>query len=191
MKTFIQSTAASSRWVGMLAFTLSALLAIADAPAPKRGQARYEVRFMTMMIDHHNMAIEMARLCEGRTVNPELQQMCEDVITAQTAEIADMQTWLNDWYGVQHEPMMEPKDERMLARLAALQGEEFERAFMPALIKHHSIALVRARQCQKRAFHEELIAMCQMMEEMQTAEITQLREWLCQWYQKCRRGNGG
>lgn len=191
MKTFLQSTAASSRWVGMLAFSLSSLLAFADAPAPKRGQARYEVRFMTMMIDHHTMAIEMAMLCEGRTVHPELQQMCNDIITAQQAENAEMQMWLNDWYGVQYEPMMKPKDERMLARLAALTGEEFEVAFMREIIKHHSIALVRARQCQKRALHEELIAMCQMMEAAQTAEIAQLREWLCQWYQKCRRGNGG
>ena len=185
MKTF-------SIRIGTLLTALSFLAAAyADAPAPKRSQARYEVSFMKMMIDHHNMAVEMARLCEGRTVNPELQQMCEDIITAQSTEIAEMQSWLNNWYGVQHEPAMKPKDERMLARLAALQGEEFELAFMPALMKHHSIALVRARQCQQRAFHEELIAMCQMMEEMQTAEINQLREWLCQWYQKCRRGNGG
>ncbi len=159
----------------------------ADAPAPKRGQARYEVRFMTMKIDHDAMAIEMAQLCEGRTVHPELQEMCTNIITAQTAEIVMMQSWLNDWYGVQHEPMMKPKDERMLARLATLTGEEFKAAFMREIIRHHSIALVRARQCQRRAFHSELTAMCQMMEEAQTAEIAQLREWLCQWYQKCRR----
>ena len=161
----------------------------ADEPAPKRSQARYEVGFMSMMIDHHNMAIMMAMLCEGRTVHPELQQMCNDIVTAQQAEIVEMQGWLNDWYGVQHEPVMKPKDERMLARLAALTGEEFEVAFMTEMIKHHSIALVRARQCQKRAFHGELTAMCQMMEEAQTAEIAQMHEWLCQWYQKCR-GSG-
>lgn len=160
-------------------------VAYADQPAPQRGQARYEVRFMAMMIDHHTMAIEMAMLCEGRTVHPELQQMCNDIITAQQAEIVVLQSWLNDWYAVQHEPMMKRKDERMLARLSALTGEEFEAAFMREMIKHHSIALVRARQCQRHAFHSELTEMCQMMEEAQTAEIAQMREWLCQWYQKC------
>src|SRR5687768_15076339 len=110
--------------------TLSFLaVASADAPASKQSQARYETRFLTMMIDHHNMAIEMASLCEGRTVHPELQQMCENIITAQQAEIVMMQSWLNDWYGVQHDPVMKPKDERMLARLAALSGEDFEVAF--------------------------------------------------------------
>ena len=163
-----------------------ALTTRADEPAPNRSQARYEVGFMSMMIDHHNMAIMMAMLCEGRTVHPELQQMCEDIIAAQTAEIAEFQTWLNDWYGVQHEPVMKPKDERMLARLAALSGEEFEIAFMTEMIKHHSIAIRRARVCEKRAFHEQLIARCQGIMEMQAAEIAQLREWLCQWYEKCR-----
>jgi uncharacterized protein (DUF305 family) len=173
--------------IGTLFTALSFLaVAYADAPAPKRSQARYEVSFMKMMIDHHNMAIEMAMLCEGRTVHPELQQMCNDIITAQQAEIAEMQGWLNDWYGVQHEPVMKRQDERMVARLAALSGEEFEVAFMTQMIRHHSIALRRARDCQRRASHEELKTMCQMMEQMQTAEIVQLREWLCQWYENCR-----
>lgn len=162
------------------------VVAYADAPAPNRSQARYEVSFMSMMIDHHNMAIMMAMLCEGQTVHSELQQMCEDIITAQQAEIAEFQSWLNDWYGVQHEPVMKPSDQRMLDRLASLSGEEFEIAFMTQMIKHHSIAIRRASVCEKRAFHEELIARCQSIEEAQTAEIAQMREWLCQWYQKCR-----
>ena len=188
MKAYFFRRTALARFLTLIlvASSADALTVLAGEPAPKPSQARYEVGFMTMMIEHHNMAIMMAMLCEGRTVHPELQQMCNDIITAQQAEIADLQGWLHDWYDVQHEPAMKPKDERMLARLAALTGEEFEVAFMTGMIKHHSIALVRARQCQKRAFHEELTAMCQMMEEAQAAEIAQMREWLCQWYQKCR-----
>lgn len=169
----------------VVAFSLLAT-ALADGPAPKRSQARYETQFLTMMIDHHNMAVMMAMLCEGRTVHPELQEMCNSIVANQTAEVEQMQAWLNDWYGVQHEPVMKPKDERMLARLAALSGEEFEIAFMREMIKHHSIALRRAAQCQRRAFHPELIEMCQMIEEAQIGEIAQLREWLCQWYEICR-----
>lgn len=34
----------------------------ADAPGPDRQSARYEVRFLTDMIDHHQMAIEMSQM---------------------------------------------------------------------------------------------------------------------------------
>lgn len=134
----------------------------------------------------------MAALCEGRTVHPALQERCNSIIANQSAEIAEMQGWLLDWYDREHEPQMKRRDERMLTRLASLSGEEFEIAFMTQLAKHHAFAVARARRCEKRAFHEELIARCQSIEEMQTAEINKLREWLCQWYERCRgsRSNG-
>ena len=42
-----------------VAVTLS-VAAVADAPAPKRAQRQFEIGFMQDMIDHHNMAVEMA-----------------------------------------------------------------------------------------------------------------------------------
>ena len=137
--------AVSIRLSSLFAVIALAAVVYADAPAPNRGQANYEVRFLTMMIDHHNMAVMMAMLCEGRTVHPDLQQMCDDIINSQSAEIAEMQGWLRDWYDREHEPQMKPSDQRMLNRLASLSGEEFEIAFMTAMIKHHSIAVALVR----------------------------------------------
>jgi uncharacterized protein (DUF305 family) len=41
--------------------------------------ARFEVRFMTGMIDHHMMAVMMAEPCVGES---ELRAVCEDIVTA-------------------------------------------------------------------------------------------------------------
>ena len=84
----------------------------ADAPAPDRQTARYEVRFMTGMIDHHQMAIKMSQICLDKAVHPELEAMCSQIITAQQSEIETMQGWLTDWYGVTHEPAMSTGDMR-------------------------------------------------------------------------------
>lgn len=73
---------------------------IADGPAPTRAQSQYESRFMTAMIDHHAMAVEMAEACLANAVHEELRTMCSDIIAAQTQEIATMQSWPQQWYGV-------------------------------------------------------------------------------------------
>ena len=104
--------------------------AAASGPASDPASARFEVRFMSAMIDHHAMAIEMAGLCPGRALHEPLLETCSTIIAAQSAEIADMQSWLSDWYGVSHSPMMRPGDERMLDRFAAMSGPAFEVEFM-------------------------------------------------------------
>ena len=73
---------------------------IASAPAPSPSTSNFEIRFMTDMIDHHQMAVMMAEMCIARAIHPELRSLCENIRTAQMAEIEEMQAWLQDWYGI-------------------------------------------------------------------------------------------
>jgi len=159
---------------------------VASMPAPAESAANFEVRFMTGMIDHHQMAIEMATICLDKAVHPELRTMCEQIIAAQSAEIQEMQTWLQDWYGISYSPAMTPGDQQMLDRLASLSGAQFEIAFMEMMIKHHEKAIKEARQCLDKAWHAELRQLCESIIAAQSAEIAQLETWLFQWYGECR-----
>ena len=58
--------------------------ACADVPASNRRTARFEINFMKSMIDHHNMAVEMADLCVDRAIHEKLEELCHEMITAQT-----------------------------------------------------------------------------------------------------------
>lgn len=171
----------------MAVLTFIPLAASADAPAQNRVQARFEVRFMTEMIDHHAMALEMGALCVEKAVHPELKQLCEEMIAAQTAEIATMQTWLQDWYGVTHEPEMSPEDEQQIEELVSLSGEEFEIEFMRMMIRHHATAVVRGVECVRRAPHRDLKELCHEMVKAQLSEIRTMQGWLCHWYEVCSR----
>jgi uncharacterized protein (DUF305 family) len=52
--------------------------------------------FLEAMIPHHQGAIDMAKYLAGSD-KPELVKLGADIISAQTAEIEQMQQWLNDW----------------------------------------------------------------------------------------------
>jgi uncharacterized protein (DUF305 family) len=166
------------------AIVLSAT-AHATAPAPNREQAVFEVRFLTEMIDHHTMAVMTSELCLTRAVHPQLVQLCHQMREAQLEEIATMQTWLENWYGVEHEPEMTPGMETQMQKLAALSGAEFEIEFMKMMIRHHWTAVVKTQQCQERAYHAQLIQLCHHMEAMQLDEIERMGTWLCDWYEIC------
>jgi uncharacterized protein (DUF305 family) len=59
----------------------------------------FEIAFMEMMIKHHEKAIKEGRHCLEKAYHPQLRELCQNIITTQSAEIALMQTWLCQWYG--------------------------------------------------------------------------------------------
>jgi uncharacterized protein (DUF305 family) len=159
---------------------------IASAPAPSRSATNFEIKFMTDMIDHHHMAVMMAEVCIAKAIHPELRSLCENIRTAQMAEIEEMQAWLQDWYRITYEPVMKPGDEKMMERLASLSGADFEIAFLEMMIKHHEKAVKEGRDCLDKAYHRDLRELCENIIRTQSAEIAQMQTWLCQWYGKCR-----
>lgn len=159
--------------------------ALASGPAPDERTADYEIDFMTGMIDHHQMAIEMSEICLDKAVHEELRSKCQDIIAAQSAEIEQMQSWLQDWYGVEHEPEMTAGDKRKLDKLASLDGARFEIRFMESMIRHHRMAISEAEGCLDRAYHDELQELCRNIIETQSAEIDLFEQWLCDWYNRC------
>ena len=158
---------------------------VASAPAPNASTARYEIKFMEDMIDHHMMAVMTAEVCVQKAVHEELRSLCEQIIGTQSQEIETMQQWLSDWYGVTYEPQMKSGDQKMVGRLASLSGSDFEIAFMEMMIQHHEGAIKAAEGCLKKAYHTELLELCEGIIEAQQAEIEQMETWLCEWYSIC------
>lgn len=68
-------------------------------PMDSPSSAEFDQEFLQMMIRHHQMAIMMAQPVQERASHPELRQLAGNIVTSQSAEIEQMQTWLRQWYG--------------------------------------------------------------------------------------------
>ena len=188
-RTLLWAVVATIAFMSLLVLNASGPAAAAES-APTKGKAAYEISFLKEMIMHHHMAIMMAEACVERTdIRPELRELCEGIIADQDREVADMQTWLRDWYGINYNPMAEMDMDEMMAEMAAMRAmspAEFEQFFLEEMIAHHTAAVRAARPCQGRASHDELRDLCGQIIDAQVAEIRLMRQLLCDWYGECR-----
>lgn len=65
-------------------------------PAPRASYNNADIRFVTMMIPHHEQALVMARLVGERSGNPQLKIIADRILAAQEPEIRTLETWLTD-----------------------------------------------------------------------------------------------
>lgn len=55
--------------------------------------------FLTLMIKHHEEAINMSRQILLPTDRQEIHDLANNIINNQSKEIITMQQWLKEWYG--------------------------------------------------------------------------------------------
>jgi len=58
----------------------------------------FDRAFLSEMIVHHQGAVEMAQAALQNAKHEEIRQMAQDIISAQTSEIQQMQSWQKSWY---------------------------------------------------------------------------------------------
>ncbi len=68
-------------------------------PAMLTDAKPFDRAFIDMMVPHHQGAIAMAKRLLKDGEQPALRKMANDIIDAQTKEIAQMREWRKAWYG--------------------------------------------------------------------------------------------
>lgn len=57
----------------------------------------YDKAFIAYMIEHHQAAVDMAKLSADRAKHDEVRQLSNDILSTQSKEIDLMQTWQTNW----------------------------------------------------------------------------------------------
>ncbi|MET8967262.1 DUF305 domain-containing protein [Streptomyces hydrogenans] len=141
-----------------------------------------DVMFAQMMIPHHEQALEMAKLADGRAEDADVKRIVAAVEKAQDPEIQKMKAWLKGWgepesAGMGH-AMAGMMSEQDMKDLAAAKGKDFDRTFAELMIAHHEGAVEMAKTEQKDGGNAEAKALAGEVVRAQTAEIAELRKIL-------------
>jgi uncharacterized protein (DUF305 family) len=113
------------------------------------GTATYtgaDVMFLQMMIPHHQQAIDISNIALKTSKDSELLALANTIIKAQTAEIVQMKTWLNDAgattdMGHSMSGMGGMLDDAELSALSAASGKNFDLLWLKGMIGHHDGAI--------------------------------------------------
>lgn len=157
------------------------MMAGVDELAALQGEA-FDIAFLDMMIPHHRSALDMAQIALERAERPEVREAAQAIVDAQEAEIAQMTGWLQEWYG--REPTGMGHGMGMDAEVEALRvvaDEEFDVAFLQAMIPHHQGAIAMAELVPDRTARPELLDLSEAIITSQQAEIDEFRGWIEAW----------
>ena len=140
----------------------------------------FEASFLTNMIHHHKMAIQMSKLAHGRSSDA-LHDLSHEMMDKQESEIEQMTKWLKEWHG--HKPAeMNHNDRSMeksiaaLEKLRQLKGAEFDKLFVQEMTTHHLQGIQLAELAKSKADHPELRQLGTKMVTDQQKDIQKMKE---------------
>jgi uncharacterized protein (DUF305 family) len=163
-----------------------------DNPAPGAFNDA-DVSFAQMMIPHHEQALEMAELADGRASDSEIKTLAADIEKAQDPEIQTMKSWLKAWGkpesaeegmpGMDHGDMDMSEMPGMMSdedmkKLEAAKGTEFDRMFAEMMIEHHKGAIAMAEDEQMNGKNATAKKLAGDVVKNQTAEVEKFDEIL-------------
>ncbi|MDX8150203.1 DUF305 domain-containing protein [Patulibacter brassicae] len=170
--------------------------------------ASVDKAFVSQMIPHHQMAVEMAGYAPARGERPQIKALGKAIIADQTTEITQMQAAAKRLGapvtempshadgGMDHSmhgdtgmaaaaktlgiPMDDMGMSMDMGSLA--KAKPFDRAFIDMMIPHHQGAILMARAELQKGKDPELKKIATAIVAAQTKEIEQMNSWRKQWY---------
>jgi len=159
-----------------------------DMNAPMTGDA--DVDFATMMIPHHQGAIDMAKVELEFGKDSELRKLSEAIITAQESEIAFLKGWLEtngkaaDGQAAQHQHD-DPAGKAYMDGMAKMDRDmnagmtgDADRDFATMMIPHHRGAIDMAKVQLEHGKDAKLKTLSEAIIAAQEGEIAFLEAWL-------------
>jgi uncharacterized protein (DUF305 family) len=187
MKTSIKKSLQTVTLPILLLLTSSLSLAAINMPgmAEMDMSVGSEFDFLAGMVPHHQDALESAELAVERAERPKVRELAQEIITAQEAEISQMETWLAEWYPEGDREGAEAMMDESMAMtgetdLRSLSGAAFDRAFLEEMVMHHTMAveMVDSLLEQDLVEHDEVRVLAEEIRSAQKAEIRRMQGWL-------------
>jgi uncharacterized protein (DUF305 family) len=158
-----------------------------------------DVDFATMMIPHHQQAVDLAAMVPSRSTNADVLKLAADISAAQGPEIQTMKAFLVQWNAGgqersdsgndtgedQHQghdmagmAMDGMVDQPTMTKLESLNGAAFDTLWLQSMIGHHEGAIKMAQTELANGTNADAKTLAQQIITGQQAEITQMKQML-------------
>ncbi|ONI90980.1 DUF305 domain-containing protein [Saccharothrix sp. ALI-22-I] len=142
-----------------------------------------DITFAQGMIPHHQGALEMSKLAEGRTSNAKVLDLASRIEKAQDPEIKTMTDWLKAWGaeapagmpGMDHGTAMPGMGTEEMDMLKQAKDADFDKMFLEMMIKHHQGAIEMAQTELQQGSNADAKKLAQQIIDSQAAEITEMQ----------------
>jgi len=163
-----------------------------DSTAPDHNDA--DLAFATDMIPHHEQALRMVEMTEGRTLDPEFRRLTQAISAAQAPEIQTMTGWLEAWgesapddHGMNGmgdddmdmgDTMPGMMSDRDLRSLESSPDSRFQDMWLTMMIEHHEGAIAMAETELADGEYPPALDLAGEIKDAQEAEIQTMRRLL-------------
>lgn len=159
----------------------SAPPAASAPPVASEQVTQADAEWMAGMAEHHDQAVALAALAEGRAEDPEVLASAERIATAQEAEAAALRAWLErrglSGHDAGHgdDGMPGEISATTFAQAEAANGAAFDRLFLDAMIRHHEGAVQMSEERLAAAGDPAVSRWARTVATGQTIELDRLR----------------
>lgn len=139
----------------------------------------FERAFMSMMIPHHQGAIDSSRAVLERTQDTQVRAWATQIIADQAREIAEMQARLRGYGGPNQMMTRMMQMNRMMDMPAIIRASSTpERTFLEGMIPHHAAASEKANLALQRTQDAFVLDLARRIVTAQAGEMQDFQGWL-------------
>ena len=155
--------------------------------SPNAATAPYDLQFIDTMTAHHQGAIEMAKMIDGKTTNADLKKFAAQIITDQEKEVAQMKEWREKWFSGKPPAMnmemsgMADSMKMDMSKLSNAKDKEWDLMFLEMMTPHHQGAITMSKEALQKSEKAEIKTLANQIIKAQEAEIKMMADWKAKW----------
>ena len=152
----------------------------------------FDLDFATMMIQHHQSAVEMAEMYLPKGKDGKIKSLAQNIITSQKKEMEDLRNMIANHKtsgkkdehadksqgNGEHDELMQAMDTMMDKMKGIQKSGDPDKDFVTMMIPHHESAVMMAENEISHGKNFDLKKMAQKIIKDQNMEIKQFQEWL-------------
>lgn len=143
-----------------------------------------DIAFLENMVTHHQQALELTSLVYGRSTNPALATLANQINAQQQTELQGCQAQLLQWEAPggspaeSHADIPGMVDQATIDKLRSLHGAAFDKLWLETMIAHHRGAITMAHNEIEHGQSPEAISIARSLAPRQQTEVDQMTAML-------------